>query len=458
MSFINSLKFWRGLTPEIRSAPEYICFDLLYSEYLSMKVLITDPQDVAAIESLEAKKNEETLGWKDLYQFELILLPHFTHEQLRSRIIRFRSDYQSIASEKEYAGYQASKPPEVQSPPDFTNLNMTKEEYNQVLREDFKDLLNRMFLKYAILPIREKRLMNLTRFAAALCLIALVTMLGILLTVFLAPLVTDLWTWDSQEGKAVTDMFLNSPTLSSLTVFVVVASGAMGGFVSALQRIQSQPNEGDSLYNLSLLFHGSNSVFVAPITGAIFATLLYLMFAAGILQGTFFPFIYTPGSDGPVSSAGAEKTDPTENGNSNLSATLLTRSDNSNGLSNTLVSAANRFNSANALRSGNTDLPGANSVNNNANNANVNIGLANSNTNKVGKGKSTPTPEKKKTGNDTKEPTKGLDVFDFLARSGPANGKAYALLIIWCFIAGFAERFVPDALDRLILNSKPNAK
>src|ERR1700741_1117620 len=126
-------RFWSGLTPETRSAPEYIGFDLLYSEYLSIKDLITDPEDVEAIKSLETAKDEETLSWKDLYRFELILLPHFSHEQLRSKIIRFRSDYQSIACEKEYAGYQASKPPEVQSPPDFANLKMSKEEYNEIL-------------------------------------------------------------------------------------------------------------------------------------------------------------------------------------------------------------------------------------------------------------------------------------------------------------------------------------
>lgn len=412
--FLGFLRFWSGLTPEITSAPEYVGFELLHSEYLSMKDLVKDPDDIATIESLEKTKDEKNLTWKDLYQFELILLPHFSHEQLRSKIIRFRLDYQSIASEKEYAAYQTSKPPEVQSPPDFANLNMTKEEYNDVLREDFKNLLGRTFLKYAILPIREKRLISLTRFAAALCLIALLAMLGILLVVFVAPMIDAL-----SRGQRWADVFLNSDSLSSLTIFVAVATGAMGGFVSALQRIQSPPTEGDSLYNLSLLFHGSNSVFVAPITGAIFATLLYLMFAAGVLQGTFFPNIFTPGKNGDTITS--NKTGTSGKANSEVTPTTS--------------EAANASDSSNATQLSNS---------------------ANGDTNTINRMACTPTLEKNEKANNSKAPAKGLNVFEFLARSGPVDGEAYALLIIWCFIAGFAERFVPDALDRLISNKKPS--
>lgn len=38
---------------------------------------------------------------------------------------------------------------------------------------------------------------------------------------------------------------------------------------------------------------------------------------------------------------------------------------------------------------------------------------------------------------------------DFLNQSGPATCADQGKVLVWCFIAGFAERFVPDAIDRL---------
>lgn len=421
------MRFWKYLELDSLRPPELICFDHLYSEYLTLKLGIKDDAAVAFIEELSLKVEKEdeerkkevsggrkenkegaevnkknSLSWNDLYYFELILADHLPVEKLRSKIVRLRSDYRSIASEKEFGEYLGSKPPDLQSPPEPTDPpDATPAHYDKLLREDLKDLLGRIYMKYAILPVREKRLTDLTLFAARLCFISLAILLGILLVIFFVQIGVEISEHDRWVDKL--RAFMDSGRLASLTIFVVVVTGAMGGFVSALQRIQSPPTEGDSLYNLSLLFHGSKSVFVAPITGAIFATLLYLMFTASLLTGTFFPTIYTPETFGPRSRSSS---------NSNTSAEIPVRETDSNSnVGNTQTDTNSASNSAGARPAAKAD-----------------------------------------------EPAKGLNVFDFLARSGPHRGKDYALLIIWCFIAGFAERFVPDALDRLISNSKSNGK
>ncbi|HEX8337513.1 MAG TPA: hypothetical protein VF621_12335, partial [Pyrinomonadaceae bacterium] len=251
----------------------------------------------------------------------------------------------------------------------------------------------------------------------------------------------------------------------SIPLFVVLFSGAMGGFVSALQRIQRSPTEGDSVYNLAMLYHGSYAVFVAPLTGAIFSILLYMMFTGNILEGRFFPNIYTPAAKTVPAQTGEAAETPTTPtppaADNNLNANV-----NANAAVNASPAPARvrvkgrRFQVANSPAVANTNAnANSNSNNGNTNSANEGAGNAgdasvNANDGAVragaeeGAGREeaaavpTPTP--------ASVPTASLSVRDFLYHSGPAGGEDYALLIIWSFIAGFAERFVPDSLNRLI--------
>lgn len=396
--------FTRYLELEQMRPPVQVCFDHLYSEYLSLKQTIDDTAAIEFIENLKERRDEKILSWHNLYYFELILANYVPAEKLKSRIQRLRHDYRSVAGQAEYDEYLASKPPDLQTPPDPSDPPKGgRAHYEALLREDLKDLLGRIYMAYAILPVREERLTDLTWRAAKLCLASLTILLAVVAVIFFIPLVTELWNAKSGTERLLVVRY--SDKLAGLTLFVVVITGAMGGFVSALRRIQTPRTEGDALYNLSLLFHGSKSVFVAPVSGSIFAILLYLMFTAGVLSGTFFPTVFTPG--GKFS----ENTDVTK-----PAAKARTADDQGSEASPPIVSDA----SASQTGEPGTDV------------------------------RPSPTPKP--------VPEQGMNVIDFLQRSGPAAGEDFALLIIWCFIAGFAERFVPDALDRLIANGRASEK
>jgi hypothetical protein len=49
----------------------------------------------------------------------------------------------------------------------------------------------------------------------------------------------------------------------------------------------------------------------------------------------------------------------------------------------------------------------------------------------------------------------GLPFFDFASKTLPTGSGEYAKLFIWAFLAGFAERLVPDSLDRLSAKINP---
>ncbi|MGH9947984.1 MAG: hypothetical protein ACRD6X_12390 [Pyrinomonadaceae bacterium] len=400
--------------------PIIICFDHIYSEYLTVKDRLAETSHNSGIdfaESLPQRRADGALSWSDVYHFQLILSDILPPEQLRTKIRRLRFDYRSVAGEKEFDDYMASKPPDLQSPPQHSE-DQSKSHYEKLLRDDLKDLLGRMYLEYAILPVREERLTDLTWVAARLCLFSLISLLGILAILFIVPLIEEIVKADGDFFDRFNALG-NSDKLSALTVFVVVVSGAMGGFVSALRRIQTPATDGDSLYNLALLFHGSNSVFVAPISGAIFAIIIYLLFTSATLTGTFFPAIYTPTgkfTDVTLEQASVHHPEPSPSPSPSQSASPAATEPSAGD------TVPGQGQSPTPSQSPTTETKGSTAP----------------------KGpKPKPVPEQ------------GINVFDFLARSGPGSGKDYALLIVWCFIAGFAERFVPDALDRLISRSKP---
>jgi hypothetical protein len=65
------------------------------------------------------------------------------------------------------------------------------------------------------------------------------------------------------------------------------------------------------------------------------------------------------------------------------------------------------------------------------------------------------TPDRNDSQKDGSSPkSDSVDFNRFVKETGPADGVEFGKLLVWAFIAGFAERFVPDTLDRMVARAK----
>jgi ABC-type Na+ efflux pump permease subunit len=71
----------------------------------------------------------------------------------------------------------------------------------------------------------------------------------------------------------------------------------MGGMMSVIQRVQTTTPESDASTDLWALSQAETAVFFAPVTGLIFAFVLSLFFAGGVLNGSLFPDLKEVGTD-----------------------------------------------------------------------------------------------------------------------------------------------------------------
>ena len=99
--------------------PELICFDHLYSEYLSIRSLVKDEDEIQFIQDLRAKadrlsaekskkdRTETPDIWSDFYYFELIIAKYLPPEKLRTRVMMLRLNYRAVAGQREFDDYLA---------------------------------------------------------------------------------------------------------------------------------------------------------------------------------------------------------------------------------------------------------------------------------------------------------------------------------------------------------------
>lgn len=397
--------------------PEYanIFFDGLYSEYRALAAEHVEGEvkkNLAALaprlEEIRQKRLEGDLSWNDVYEFDLALLAMMPAKDLVRKAYDMRAKYRSIAGAKDYDAYIASKPPDLTAvdshaqddSPDAPVVTV------ETLRADTRYLLKQFYLHYAFLPYREGFRDELTRRARNTTFIILGITLIITAFEYLIAQISQKYNIELNYGSVVV---------------VVIFAGVIGGCVSMLQRIQSAPGEGDALYNLAALSHGWKGISLSPLYGGIFATLLFILFSAGILKGTIFPVITTTFRTLPTAASKKSSEGAQTNSNTNVNSETI-----------------------------------ANQAAINSNNSNQSVSPSPAQAVAAASPTSSPTATATASPSPSAQAAASADISfkGFLQGTYPDSGVSYALLVVWSFIAGFAERLVPDTLNRLVTKNE----
>ncbi len=260
------------------------------------------------------------------------------------------------------------------------------------LRQDSQFLLNEFFLRYSLMSAREHMRNNLLKLAALMAIVTIIVGSVVAFLNFNATTTTSGW------GYGVT------------TLAVVMFAGIVGALVSMQQRIQAASGEGDPIFAFSMMTHGRFGIFLSPISGAIFSVVLYMMFTGGLLSGKIFPRITTIG--GIAAPLATPTPMPAVKISPSITPVASPRASSSPIVTATPVIPATPAPAMTPMIVA-PPAPSPNAV-----------------------------------------PDEPVQLNKFLKETGPATGFDYALLVIWAFIAGFAERFVPDALNRLVARNE----
>jgi hypothetical protein len=306
----------------------------LVTEFQALRLEVdeTDAGVKKAVDLIEATLKKSRLSWADLFVIERAILRIQPADRLRRRVWTMRDKYRVVIGEQAYGIYEQSKPPDPADPAST----------EQQIRSDLDQLLAEFHWLYLTTPVREKVRSHLSKQIAVCMFAAMLIVLG-----------ATVYDYAAQQHSNISSFFM------------ILFMGAIGAFLSLQHRIQSLPSSGDPIINILSLRNGWVSIVLSPISGAVFAFIVFLAFSAGLLQGSVFP--------------------------------RMGMADQSTAPQEQRAAAAD--------------------------------GLAGAN------------PQASRT----------LGFSQFLWASIPRDFRNMAVLLVWCFIAGFAERLLPDTLDRMIV-------
>ncbi len=260
---ISWRKFLRriGVVLNLRDPPNLPPYGWSYFDHLVAVYVTLNAADTRADAVIKKSyERPDDLKWGDIFLLENVIFAIQPPEMLQRNAWIIRERFREIACSTIYDKYvQSDIPKETDTP-----------EKLAFLRADLRRVLDVLHWHYSLIPIRERIRTKLTS--------------NCIWFVFAYTVVLGVSVFFLREGD---HSFLSM-------VICVLYFGIIGGFVSSQRRMQNIPTDIDPLISIFGLDSAGYYLWLSPLLGGIFAIILGLMFAAGILKGTVFPDFYVP--------------------------------------------------------------------------------------------------------------------------------------------------------------------
>jgi hypothetical protein len=193
-----------------------------------------------------------TPTWGDLYVLEMVISKLQPLAVLRERAVSLRLKYADVIAESDYAAYLRGAPDARTAP-------------EPELRTDPEHVLSEFHWVYSFSSVLEDERNRVSRRVRNLTLFVVLAAGG-----YAA------YSYGTGGGPA--------PILP-----VVLALGAMGGFLSLQQRVQDIPSKGDPITSIDQLRQSGPSVYLSPISGSLFCCNLISRFHRKASAGVNIP-------------------------------------------------------------------------------------------------------------------------------------------------------------------------
>jgi hypothetical protein len=206
--------------------------------------------------------------WSEAYELERCVVRLEPPERLCMRLPLLRDEYAAIAGTAAYKVYADSGPPN----PAAYDIKKPDPELEKLLRADALRLLGELHWLYMAITAEDRELRDIAGKFGTVRWWSIATF-GLLYAALYGV-----------EVVARYDHALPFPTAP-----VAALCGALGGYMSARQRLESVSVEGNQIANLFEIDRRYLAVTTAIFAGAVFGLVFYAILVGGLVTGLLFP-------------------------------------------------------------------------------------------------------------------------------------------------------------------------